>query len=208
MFSLDTLGLNSSYNYDPFWAKCVELKVPVMSHAQTMGFTSRNSPTNYMYNQISHFADAGEALCKSLFLGGVTRRFPTLKFAFLEGGVAWACRLHNDLISHWQKRNREKIQNYNLANLDRELLVDLFARYGGKMVEGRLDQVFKVGGNIEPEPIDDPTSLDDWVACQIEREEDIRDLFVPNFFFGCEADDPTNSLAFNDKLLPFGARSR
>jgi hypothetical protein len=29
---------------------------------------------------------------------------------------------------------------------------------------------------------------------------------VPNFFFGCEADDPMSAVAFNTKLNPFGAR--
>ena len=36
--------------------------------------------------------------------------------------------------------------------------------------------------------------------------EDIRDLFTPNFFFGCEADDPMNAWAFNAKVNPFEAR--
>lgn len=35
---------------------------------------------------------------------------------------------------------------------------------------------------------------------------DIRDLFVPSFYFGCEADDPLNALAFDPKLNRFGAR--
>jgi hypothetical protein len=29
---------------------------------------------------------------------------------------------------------------------------------------------------------------------------------VTNFYFGCEADDPINAWAFNDKVNPFGAR--
>ena len=47
-----------------------------------MGWGSRTSISNYMYNHIGHFATAGEALCKALFMSGVTRRFPILKFAF------------------------------------------------------------------------------------------------------------------------------
>jgi hypothetical protein len=31
-------------------------------------------------------------------------------------------------------------------------------------------------------------------------------LFEPNFFFGCEADDPLTSLAFDTSRTPFGAR--
>ena len=45
-------------------------------------------------------------------------------------------------------------------------------------------------------------------SCQIEKAEDIRDLFVPNFYFGCEADDPLNATAFNRKMNPFGAQLR
>ena len=34
----------------------------------------------------------------------------------------------------------------------------------------------------------------------------IRDLFVPSFYFGCEADDPVTSSAFEAKRNPFGVR--
>src|SRR5207245_10347611 len=102
---LDTLELDSVHAYDPVWAKCVELGVSPSFHTGSRGFGLRVSPTNFTYNLIGHFAVANEAVCKALFLGGVTRRFPQLKFAFLEGGVGWACQLYADLIGHWEKRN-------------------------------------------------------------------------------------------------------
>ena len=37
-------------------------------------------------------------------MGGVPKRFPQLKFAFMEGGVGWARTLYCDLVSHWAKR--------------------------------------------------------------------------------------------------------
>jgi hypothetical protein len=40
----------------------------------------------------------------------------------------------------------------------------------------------------------------------IEKAEDLRSLFEPNFYFGCEADDPLVALAFNRKMNPFGAQ--
>ena len=86
---LDTFGVDSEYNYDPFWAKAVELKIPLTTHSAGMGWTSRSSVTNYLYNHIGHFASASEALAKSLFFSGVTRRFPDLRVGFLEGGAAW-----------------------------------------------------------------------------------------------------------------------
>ena len=39
-----------------------------------------------------------------------------------------------------------------------------------------------------------------------EKLEDLRDLFVPNFYFGCEADDPMVTWAFNAKTNPMGAK--
>ena len=73
---IDNLSLDSRYDYDPFWAKCVELGIAPTAHSFMQGHGARRSVTNYMYNQIGHFADAGEAFAKALFFGGVTRRFP------------------------------------------------------------------------------------------------------------------------------------
>jgi predicted TIM-barrel fold metal-dependent hydrolase len=106
-----TLGLESEYDYDPVWAKCVALGVVPTFHSSSHSIGTRVSYSNYVYIHIGHFAAAGEAVCKSLFLGGVTRRFPGLKFGFLEGGVGWACMLYSDLISHWKKRNLAAIEN-------------------------------------------------------------------------------------------------
>ena len=47
--------------------------------------------------------------------------------------------------------------------------------------------------------------LDEWAACGIDKAEDIKELFVDPFYFGCEADDPLTSMAFNTKVNPFGA---
>ena len=47
--------------------------------------------------------------------------------------------------------------------------------------------------------------MDDFAACEIEKEEDFKDLFG-NFYFGCEADDRMNASAFNDKVNPLGTK--
>jgi predicted TIM-barrel fold metal-dependent hydrolase len=211
-FWLDTYGLDSEYDYDPVWAKCVELKVAPCFHTGATGWGSHNSISTYVYNHIGNFATGGEAVCKSLFMGGVTRRFPGLKFGFLEGGVGWGCNLYSDLIGHWEKRNVKAIENYNPASLDLDLLLDLYRRYGGD-VAGKTDQLGRdplglgAGAGVI-EPGEAPDNIDEWAACQIEKAEDIRDLFVNNFYFGCEADDPINAWAFNTKVNPFGSRLR
>jgi len=202
----DPIGLDGGFDYDPVWAKCAELGVAPTFHSGSRGFGLRVSPTNFVYNHIGHFGAAGEAVCKALFIGGVTRRFPKLRFAFLEGGVGWACNLYADLIGHWKKCNPDALAAVNPANLNRKLLNELAARYGG---EGVAEYLRKSGGAIDEQAItrgDAPEQLDDFAACGIKRAEDIRDLFAPNFYFGCEADDPINAWAFNRKLNPFGAR--
>lgn len=201
---LDNYALDSAHDYDPFWARCVELKVAPTAHLAGL-WGARTSPSNYVYNHIGMFAAAGEALCKALFLGGVTRRFPTLKFAFLEGGAAWACTLFSDLVEHWKKRNRQAVRQYDPANLDPAQLRELCARYGGSFTEGRLDRVLDLpllrqGWTQEPE------ALDEWSRCGIERPEDVRDRFVPSFYFGCEGEDPMNAWAFSSRVNPMGAR--
>src|SRR2546425_5414303 len=83
----DVIGIDSDYDYDPVWQKCRELKLAPSFHNGARSILLRNSPSNFCFNHIGHFASAGHAVCKGLFFGGVTRRFPDLNFAFLEGGV-------------------------------------------------------------------------------------------------------------------------
>jgi hypothetical protein len=128
-----------------------------------------------------------------------------LNFAFLEGGVGWGCSLYNDLIGHWAKRNLKALEEINPANLDRALLVRLFEQYGGKGVAGKIEQLKTEARALSPRTADPQASLDDFAACGIEHPEDIRELFVPRFYFGCESDDPINSWAFTANS--FGARS-
>ncbi len=197
----DTLGLDSEHNYDAVWAKCLELKVAPTFHSGSQGIGMRASLSNFVYNHLGHFATAGEAVCKALFLGGVTRRFPTLKFAFLEGGVGWACSLYADLIGHWKKRNPKGLESVDPANFDYKELTDLFRRYGSKQSADKLDQLPEALSVMSQAP----PRLDDFAACAIESPRDIRDLFVPNFYFGCEADDPINAWAFARNAHPYGA---
>jgi hypothetical protein len=62
-----------------------------------LGLGLRNTASNFTFNHIGRFAAAGHAVAKSLFLSGVTRRFPDVNFGFLEGGVGWGCQLFADL---------------------------------------------------------------------------------------------------------------
>jgi predicted TIM-barrel fold metal-dependent hydrolase len=199
----ETFGIDSEYDYDPVWAKCIELKVAPASHAGGQGFGSRRSISSYVYNHIGAFGVSGEALSKSLFLGGVTRRFPELRVAFLEGGVGWACSLYADLVGHWEKRNATAIRDLDPAAVDVDLMMRLLEEYGDELALARSPAAMRTFFS-EGEP--SPQVIDEWAAVGIERPEEIRDLFVPRFFFGCEADDPMVAWAFNSKINPMNAR--
>jgi len=211
---LDNLCLDSAFDYSPVWRKCIELGVAPTFHSSSQGVGFRTSVNNYMYNHIGHFAAAGEALCKALFMSGVTRRFRQLRFGFLECGVGWACGLYSDLIGHWKKRNRAGMENYNPATLDRELFLALCDRHGGDLIKGKLDsaearRIAMLGINAFTGASDeDPAQIDDFAQTGITGVEDITRLFLQNFYFGCEADDPMNASAFDTRRNPYGAKLR
>jgi predicted TIM-barrel fold metal-dependent hydrolase len=202
---MDNLCLDSEYDYDPVWAKCVELKITPTFHSFGLNWGSRISISNFMYNQIGHFAAAADCICKALFLGGVTRRFPTLKFAFKEGGVGWAVSLYCALYERWHKRNLRTLESVNPAGLDLDLYRELCRKYGDKFVEGRLDGKL-VLSELQSGGGGDPSEWDEWRHCGIAQASDVYDRFVPHFFFGCEGDDRVTSWAFDGRRNPLGAR--
>jgi predicted TIM-barrel fold metal-dependent hydrolase len=202
---MDNLCLDSEYDYDPVWAKCVELKLTPTFHSFGLNWGMRTSISNFIYNQIGHFAAAAEGICKALFLGGVTRRFPTIKFAFKEGGVGWAVSLYCSLFERWHKRNLQSLDNVNPANLDLEEYKALCGSYGGKFTEGRLDGPL-VLSELEAGGGGTPAEWDEWRHCGVQQARDVYDRFVPHFFFGCEGDDRITSWAFDARRNPLDAR--
>ena len=200
-----SLTIDSPYDYDPVWAKCIELKVAPTAHTGSQQSARRESATNFVYNRLSSFTPSNDHFCRSLFLGGVSRRFPQLNVGFLEGGVTWACQLYNDLFEFWEKRNIDWLRdNMDPEKLDLALMEDMFSRYGDSHLTP--DYVRAHPDLYNAKLGEDRGKLDDFAACGIRNEQDIHDLFIPNFYFGCEADDRTTAYAFNDRLNHMGAK--
>jgi len=112
--------------------------------------------------------------------------------------------LYADLVGHWEKRNGEAIKSTHPDKLDRARLLDFARKYAQDEVvsavgrgEG-LDETQAMTGGVE--------DVDDYFRCKITKKADLKELFVPRFYFGCEADDPINAWAFNRKANPMGAR--
>ena len=97
------------------------------------------------------------------------------------------------------------VANYDPSALDHELMRRLFREYGGdygvELAHREEDRSQLLWGAAQ-----DPRDLDEFARCAITRREDIHDLFVPKFFFGCEGDDRMTALAFEPRKNPFGAR--
>ncbi len=200
-------AIDTGDTYDPVWAKCVELGVAPSCHNSFRGRGSTHgSPTNYVFNSLGSFAQGSEYFCRALFFGGVPKRFPTLKFAFLEGGAGWAAQLYNSLFEYWEKRNLEALrENLDPTKLDVDLLVDMFEKYGNDyLTPDRIRE--DPHQPISSQLFVPPEEVNDFAATGISKPEDIRDIFNTNFYFGSEADDRMTAVAFDTKLNHYGAR--
>ncbi len=200
---LDYFGLDSEYDYDPVWAKCVELKVAPTFHSASP-YRAGRSVTNYTYNHIGAVAQAQEGLAKSLFLGGVTRRFPTLNFGFLECGTAWTCSLYADLVGHFDKRSLKAMEYVDPGKLDVDAMMGYFQEYGDRFTKKHMDTA-RGYYTRDFAPLPDK---DDFWRVGLTRPEEIKELFVDRFYIGCEADDRSVAWAFNTAVNPYGARIR
>lgn len=199
----DTIALDSPYDYEPFWQRCVDLGVAVTQHSGSPRWQDRASISNFTYNHVGHFAESNHAFARGVFLGGVVRRFPTLNFGFMEGGISWACQMCGDLIEHWEKRRRAGLQqpgDTDLAELRR--LID---RYGDARLKAHADAIMNNLDAFRPEVGIDELSRpehvsDDFEASGVQSKADIRAMFSGNFYFGCEADDHATVMAFDPRL--------
>jgi predicted TIM-barrel fold metal-dependent hydrolase len=197
---IDLLALDAAYDYDPVWARCVELGVAVTVHSPAQMLGLRGSSSRYMFNHIGNFGAAGDAFAKAVFFGGVSHRFPTLRFAFLEGGVAWGAQLLHDLVDRWQKRGGSNIDHLDPARLDRAAWDSLLDRYGSARFADPLVREAMAAQSDNP-----PVERDDFRSTGVSGVADIVAHF-DRFYFGCEADDSTISWAFADRVNPGRAK--
>jgi predicted TIM-barrel fold metal-dependent hydrolase len=194
-FWIDGLGLDSPYD-DPLWRKLVELGVVASFHSGSMGWSGQRSITNFSYNHMGNFAGAAEATAKSLFFGGVFRRFPALRAAFLEGGIAWAVQMLVSLVEHWEKRGPEGLRARDPAGIDGALYDRLVAEHAGAL-EPRPGFGATLGALLAT-----PDVVNDFEAAGIRRPADICRQLTRQTCFGCEADDPLAGLGYDQHRVP------
>jgi len=157
---------------------------------------------------VGHFAAGADMFCRALLLGGVPKRFPQLKFAFLEGGVGWANMLYNTLMERYKKRNAKEIRRtLDPARTDRAQMADYFRQYGGRILAAKADQIARSEGHMLGQP-EDPAHIDDFAACGVSGTRELAGQFVNSFYFGCEGEDRLTALAFDPKFNFYGEQLR
>jgi predicted TIM-barrel fold metal-dependent hydrolase len=82
-------------HYWPIYRAAVEYDLPVAIHVGAEGTGLANAPTGVGYptTYLEFHTDHSQTMmahCVSMVAEGVFEEFPTLKFAFIEGGVCWA----------------------------------------------------------------------------------------------------------------------
>ncbi len=202
---LDYLTLDSEYDYDPVWQKCVDLGVAPTSHVGMFGGSATHqSISNYSFNHAGHFAAGNDMVCRALYLGGVTTRFPKLKFGFLEGGAGFGSMIYNALIERFEKRNvRALRRTLDPALTDRNQMAAYFAKYGGERLGPKAELIRRSEGYMAQPPENEHT-IDDFAKLGARTPTEAADLFVENFYFGAEGEDKLTALAFDRRFNHFG----
>jgi predicted TIM-barrel fold metal-dependent hydrolase len=194
---VDTFGLDSAHDYDPVWARAIDLEMPLAAHTAGIGASDRASISNFVFNQIGHFAASGGALAKSLFLGGVPARFPRLRLALLEGGAAVGTQIYVSLVDTWKKRGGAAIERLDPRRLDSARVAELLVEHDPSLARYAPEQLVGHAGMTR--------ARDDFAGARLTSVEDIRDQFCTAFAWGCEADDPLTGVAFDRRVTPLGA---
>lgn len=193
---LDVFGIDSDADYDPVWEACTRWRVAPVFHSSLQAHHVARSVSNYVFNHVGGIAHAHEALCKALFLGGVYRRFPALRFGYLEGGVMWGASLLADLVGHWEKRGAHAIEALDPGRLDVDTVMALVRRYGS---DDMVANEARIAEFLRRRP-GRPRELDEFAAAEVGSPDDIVGPIAERSFFGCEADDPLVPLSFGLRM--------
>ncbi len=172
---LDSLGLDSLYDYDPVWQRCVDLGVSPTFHTAAMGWTIRASVEQLRVQPHRDVRDRRRD-ARAVAVHGRRAAAVPARCGSRSRRAAWRGRPRccANLVGHWEKRNRDAVEHYNPAHLDRAQVASLFEEYGSARYRERLDQL-DAGLRMLSLPDEDPATLDEFARCGITDADDIRD---------------------------------
>ncbi|HZP40251.1 MAG TPA: amidohydrolase family protein [Candidatus Binatia bacterium] len=99
--------------YDPLWAECERLGVPITFHGGGQTFLRPDFSLEVL-DKLAMWHTMNQPLgvmtvAVSLCAGGVLERFPRLRVGLLEGNCAWAPWLFHRLDEHWEWVGRYEV---------------------------------------------------------------------------------------------------
>lgn len=79
-------------DFDPFWEECQSLDIAVSPHINTLDRWGLNADLTPNYFSWLMFVLPIGAMLATIYVvcGGVLRKFPKLRFSFVEAGIGWA----------------------------------------------------------------------------------------------------------------------
>jgi hypothetical protein len=83
---------------------------------------------------------------------------------------------------------------------------EMFERFGNRPYMTK--EKWRENQDLPQSRKDDDRPKNDFEASGVNSREEIRDQFIPNFYYGAEADDKMTSLAFNGKINHFGSKMK
>jgi len=167
---LYVLAIDSQYDYDPVWQKCVELGIAPTFHSSASGQGLRNSPSNFVYNHIGHFAAAGHAVSKAIF----SRRHPALPEAALRVsrrrrrlGLPAVRRSDRTLGA----ARRGGARTHEAGKARPQIADEQWSRNTGTTISPRRSRRATAGEPRHAGFDRQPHELDDFAACKITRKQ-------------------------------------
>ena len=137
--------------YDPFWARCQELDMPVTLHIITGNerdlFTLHGAERiDVPRRGIGVFSEAGPVLANEFIFGGILDRFPKLKLVCSEFEVSW--------LPYWLFRIRQLQNDFGPVLKIRKIKRPV-EEYLGQIYHGLIDDPYldKVIDIIDPKTI-------------------------------------------------------
>ena len=193
-------GIDSAYDYDPVWA---EVPRPRHRARVPLRLDRLAEPALDLELHVQPRRHARRGPPRAGQVAVPRRRDPPVPRTQLRlprrrrrvGGVA-ARRSHRAL---GEAQPRGVAPTSIPIGVDKAVFFELMARYGGDARPRRRHRCDLL-------PREDPRCSTSSRPAGSSAPKTSRELFVAPFFFGCEADDPMNTTAFNAKVNPFGAR--
>jgi hypothetical protein len=84
-------------------------------------------------------------------------------------------------------------------NIDTQELRRLIDRYGYDVLKAKADETL-ASLRLQELTERETESLDDYALLEVSSKQELAELFARNFYFGCEADDPTTAWAFDQRM--------